>query len=890
MNISARQFSILDHIDKLTHHKGDKYVCPVCTGTNLSIDKKTGAYTCFDGCTGSLIREAISPWDAREVEPSIKAARPAQKRQWVYTNELGEPLIRVNRKDDGEGGKRIYQEYMVNGQWVFGKNVADTVKAPIKAAVAIYRFVDVMAAVAKGETIYWVEGEPCADALWALGLPATTTISGSDSYKSYSDYSQVLAVADLVICPDRDRNGTKYAALVVTDYPSAKWLYAYPESPVWNNLPKDKGLDLVDWIADYKVTAEQIIAVVEPQQRVFKTPTTTKGFGDTAKKTTPDVASVSDQIRLILDSSSSGSVLKAEKINLRKQSGLQEREFAELWDLIVAESSDTGVDVGSIDQILNAKLSSLALETVLDPETARLLNRVARNKALRPELYLMSLLTATGSLAQNGTKLTIHKGEEYAVTPNIFTAIVAPSSQKKSVVLKTMITLPMRELKAKARESHKAALENWKYRQKQAAKDKEEFDEEMPAEEVFYFGSATGEAIFAQASRCKHRGLLAVSDELAGYFKGQNQYRGGKGSDGEDMLTMYDGFVDRTTLRAEGVKNSVDVLNYGIIGGIQPGVLKKFLGDCEDTNGNWARFIFITQPIAASTLPDEYDGNDLSDMLASVYDRIAGFKAEEYRLSKDAFKVYQGYYNRLELMRVDEPNSALQSVIGKSAGRIGKLALCLHLFAAAKNNVLPATEIDADTITKAAHIARLAIDQLRAIYAEYAPEEKQSPVMARIVEISRKKGSINAGEARRGISKTAVITAPEIREMFIALAAKGFGTLSGEGGKLEFLAHNKNADPDLVVPAPVKVEPVVGLDVVVETEKISTIDQELGKVIFIDEAIHADLYDDPDNTKGVIVKLETVTRFDVEYRLVYVQLTCGETIIALPDWLKPLTS
>ena len=675
---------------------------------------------------------------------------------------------------------------------------------------------------------------------------------------------------------------------------------------IWNSAEKSNpGASLstdkmevciAEWRKRQQRPASAAKSIASPQSKTVPVEPQTQakpGDGFDKAKTTTDVSGVSDQIRLILDSSATGSVLMAEKIKLRIQSGLQEREFSALWDLIVAEDTDNGIDAESVDRILNAKLSSLALETVLDPDTARLLNRVARNKALRPELYLMSLLTATGSLAQNGTKLTVHKGEEFELTPNIFTAIVAPSSQKKSVVLKTMITRPMRALKAKAREDHKAAVENWKYRQKQAAKNKEEFDEEMPCQEVFYFGSATGEAIFAQASRCKHRGLLAVSDELAGHFKGQNQYRGGKGADAEDILSLYDGFVDRTTLRAEGVKNEVDVLNYGVIGGIQPGVLKKFLGDCEDTNGNWARFIFITQPVAASTLPDEYEGHDLSDMLASVYERIAAFKPMEYKLSKGAFKVFQGYFNRLEIMRESEPNSALQSVIGKSAGRIGKLALCLHLFAAAKNNVLPTAEIDAETITKAAHIARLAIDQLRAIYAEYAPEEKQSPVMARIIELSRNKGAITARIARQGLSKSVVISAPEIREMFIALAAKGFGSLTGEGSSLAFLAHNKNAEPELAVvaaPEPEKVEPVVGLEVTIETAKISEIDQELGKIIFVEEEICADLYDDPGNTKGAIVKLETVTRFDVKYSLVYVRLTCGETIIALPDWLKPLTS
>jgi len=60
---SSKSFNILDHLDKLIPGKEkNKYICPVCEGHNLSVDPKTGAYSCYNSdCSRTDIREAIRP-------------------------------------------------------------------------------------------------------------------------------------------------------------------------------------------------------------------------------------------------------------------------------------------------------------------------------------------------------------------------------------------------------------------------------------------------------------------------------------------------------------------------------------------------------------------------------------------------------------------------------------------------------------------------------------------------------------------------------------------------------------------------------------------------------------------------------------------------------------
>ncbi len=110
-----------------------------------------------------------------------------------------------------------------------------------------------------------------------------------------------------------------------------------------------------------------------------------------------------------------------------------------------------------------------------------------------------------------------------------------------------------------------------------------------PERKIYFFTKTTGEGLTYQAARCPEQGMLYLSDELAGMLNAQNQYRGGKGSDKQDLLSNYDGTGD-VVLRAEGVKSEVDFVLLGILGGIQPKVMQKLLGTCDDPDGGWARF------------------------------------------------------------------------------------------------------------------------------------------------------------------------------------------------------------------------------------------------------------------------------------------------------------
>ena len=204
-------------------------------------------------------------------EKTEKPIRPAQTRYWEYPDRNGSRLVRVVRVDDGFGNKNVRQERWDKDkkQWLRGYGKDEDLNKVARASIPIYRYAEVQEAIAKGQPIHIVEGEPCADLLWKLGLAATTNIGGGKQFR-LTDSLDLQGAKVIVIVPDRDKKGIEHAEKVAEFFPEALWLYPYPNSPVWGNLPDDHGLDIADWIGDYKLTADDIKATIG-EKKIFKT-------------------------------------------------------------------------------------------------------------------------------------------------------------------------------------------------------------------------------------------------------------------------------------------------------------------------------------------------------------------------------------------------------------------------------------------------------------------------------------------------------------------------------------------------------------------------------------------------------------------------------------------
>lgn len=197
-----------------------------------------------------------------------KSPRPQGRKEYIYGDRNGQPLIKVIRIDDGNGKKRIFQEYWSGVCWVKAKDFPGEKKREYQRQVTVYRYAQVTEAIAQGQAILFVEGEDIVDTLWKLGIPATTNIGGAGKYRAYGSYQGDLEDANLVLCPDRDEPGLKHMEDINKDFPNAKWLYAPPSDFYWTHLPKNGGLDIKDWLED-GATPDDINQAIQ-QKRIAK--------------------------------------------------------------------------------------------------------------------------------------------------------------------------------------------------------------------------------------------------------------------------------------------------------------------------------------------------------------------------------------------------------------------------------------------------------------------------------------------------------------------------------------------------------------------------------------------------------------------------------------------
>jgi putative DNA primase/helicase len=220
-------------------------------------------------------------------EQKSKSPHFSQKKLWEYPSRDAQPLVRVVRINPQ---KIIWQEYWLpqvqelakfskDLGWVklSAKDLAQgncsqaqfdlfqELRDQLRSQIPIYRYGEVKEAIARGERILIAEGEPCVDKLWELGIPATTNIGGAKKWKR-SD-SEDLKGAKVVLCPDRDVPGMTHCQKIAQDFPYAEWLYPYPDSPLWKQLPPSHGLDVANWIADYDLTKEDILQAIETKPR-----------------------------------------------------------------------------------------------------------------------------------------------------------------------------------------------------------------------------------------------------------------------------------------------------------------------------------------------------------------------------------------------------------------------------------------------------------------------------------------------------------------------------------------------------------------------------------------------------------------------------------------------
>ena len=737
-----------------------------------------------------------------------KTIRPRQTRYWEYPARDGSPLVRVVRFDDGKGGKSgkgeadWHQERWGKCKpsrqigWVVG-----TKDIP-REDIPIYRYAEVRKAIANNELIFLPEGEDNVDKFWALGFAATCNIGGSGKWRD-SD-TRDLEGAKVVIVPDRDEPGINHAEGVHQHFPGALWLYPFPNSKAWQNLPKSKGLDIADWIEQHQITADDIRAAIG-DKKVFNASAPTPQSASKVVRPTqfqvPEISKLGGEIEALLNSD-----LKKSQLQLKISELAQKFRMtsADVWKIyrerefeLEQEASQEDTRIG-IEQLLASQAASVKLSEIFPESLATPIETVATRMNLKPECYALALITGISRFLKNGSStMLVEEWNRYRCrTLGYFGVMIAEASQMKTPVLNAMIADPlaaMRENNQKKFEAQKKAYEV-EFEQWKNSKDEDKGPAlDAPVEKFAYITKATWEGIAGMVGRAPTQGILWLCDELAGFFNSANQYRSGKGSDKEDLLEAWSG-NGAVIARAGGTTVNVGALSLSIYGNIQPKVLAPFLGDGSDDNGTFARFDFVQQPRTLTQITLGLSKIDINPMLQALYENMDAIPLMEFELDEEAKKLFVEYYNHCQLLKFNHPKQGMRAMLGKAAEKVGRVATILHCIHAAHLGGEVSPQIPASRVRAAIKWVEYTTQQALSINIEVCSPNALESNLAKIISLAeRNGGKVTARDVIRVFDSKYRPTSQTVREWFADLEAMKYGEVTEKGRSICFSLQKTSA-------------------------------------------------------------------------------------------------
>jgi hypothetical protein len=753
-------------------YSSKKNPCPVC-GRTKDADCRISTDSVFVLCHTHQTKTDVEGWIWRgecqkgaawgmfsklEKQPFKSTTDKVEYKHYFYSDRDGKPLVRVTKKILENGEKTFIQEHLVDGWLVKGC-------CPDRSLIPIYRYTEVRKAIDNGELIWWVEGEDCADALWDLGIPATTSIGGSAGLHSYGTYVDDLSGASIVICPDKDLPGIKYSEelKIVFKGQISGWAYCFDNS-LWQKLGERGGPDLADEIRQTSLDRAAVYAKLGEEKTIVPRVTETTQPPNQVRSAT-STQLITEVDALIVNGTYNGT-LRAEIAVLAKKYSIS---TVAIWDIYQERSKDADFAedkshiLREVEKSISSKNFRLKVASLLPNPIASSLCMVAALLGLMPETYLLGILSASGTLQNAATRIEVCPSTGWYETPNLYAAIIAESSQRKTPIFKEVIHRPFKQLMQRSAKVQEEALKQYEIDQHKwsliKAVDRLDNFQPKPVQpigEKFLTTDPSTEGLIKQAAAHPHRTLLYCRDELSGIFGDMNKYRGGKGSDRELMLEAYSGAMIEG-LRASGDNLSVNEMLLGVFGGIQPKSLAKLMGDGEDIDGMWGRFLMVVQPTVEAPMLPEYGTKrsvSLSDELADLYEKIADLPAQTYTLKEDAYNLFRDFRQELERMRCDKSISPLQAhFAGKNQGTVARIALNLHIIWALASGQTPSIEIGIESIARAISIVKFCIGQIELIGCEIHEGQNVPTKILKLIELGKGQPSVMVRDVQRKIER-----------------------------------------------------------------------------------------------------------------------------------------
>jgi Protein of unknown function (DUF3987) len=423
------------------------------------------------------------------------------------------------------------------------------------------------------------------------------------------------------------------------------------------------------------------------------------------------------------------------------------------------------------------KMKACKAPNLFGGNVGKMLREAADNFNIPTSILEFIALPVLASRIDSRTKLLINAGTDYWVPAVRWCGLVGETGTMKTPVIKRL-TKPMSnhqheisEVYKEVRQEYDLAHSAWK-----ANKSKEKGDEPLapPPMLDLYFSNFTIEALVDSIQHHPDKGYLIFNDELAQFYKSLDAYRGGKGSDRQQWLTIWD---------AGGIKNNrkssgsvfIPQVSISIVGGVQPQTIRNMIsGDESNLDGLWHRFSYVGLPETSIEPFTELTG-DLTDELDKIYTALSEQAHQTYWLSLEARPLWAEWHYEMQSKRMSATQEMLKGVYPKFAGICGRNTLILHCTYAAIAGTVPDQLITASTVETAIAWTKWELSQTLLQYQKLGLTD--DPELSRILKFIDKfsgKGWVSARDVHSWWSTKSDRTADNIRQFMAKVVGLGY--------------------------------------------------------------------------------------------------------------------
>lgn len=321
---------------------------------------------------------------------------------------------------------------------------------------------------------------------------------------------------------------------------------------------------------------------------------------------------------------------------------------------------------------------------VLPPVVRTYVNAAGESLSVPPEMVAVPLLGLAGALI--GNRLHVALKASWREYPSLYIAIVARPGAAKTPAL-NLAKWPLDAMQGEALDAYRlrlAAFDDEMDAWKNEGQKRGEPKPEKPKLRHYFSTEPTIEALAAILEPSP--GVAVVRDEISGWVGSLDQYRGGKGSDRQQFLSLWSGGVIKAD-RKGGATIYVEHPVACVVGGIQPDLAGVLHDEAQRRDGFVERILPVVPEVGvarwteAAPTTDQY--RDVLDAFRTL-DRLPyadrtgdGLPTGSVNLSAGAKTAFVQWF--------DENAALIANTDGLAAGfcsklpaHVARLALILH--------------------------------------------------------------------------------------------------------------------------------------------------------------------------------------------------------------------